>query len=166
MSVEHTFEYDVTNAQELEKNLLDLAYECARRVRQDGLEARGISVKVKDVDFSTRTKSLSLTTPATSGAVFFNHARPLLDELLAARWHPVRLLGVRADKVAEPTEHIPTIQQESLFDLEAADVETEPRQAWDSTDRILDDVAKKFPEAAIKPASLLRHERSQRMSAG
>lgn len=166
VSVEHTFEYDVTNPQELEKYLLDLAYECARRVRHDGLEARGISVKLKDVDFSTRTKSLSLATPATSGAVFFNHAKPLLDELLTTRWHPVRLLGVRADKVAEPTEQRPTIQQESLFEMETADAATEPHPAWDSTDRILDDVAKKFPDAAIKPASLLRHERTQRMSDG
>lgn len=162
VSVEHTFENDVTNPTELERYLLDLSYECARRVRNDGLVARGLSVKVKDVDFTTRTKSMSLPGQASSGAVFFHHARPLLHELMSKRWHPVRLLGVRGDRVAEPTEQVET--QPSLFEVDetGADTDTEPN--WDSTDQILDDVAKKFPGAAIKPASLLRHERTQRMS--
>jgi len=161
VSVEHTFEFDITDAAALEKYLLDLAYECARRVRNEGLEAWGLSVKVKDVDFSTRTKSRALASPATSGAIFFEQARPLLDELMTTRWHPVRLLGVRADRVAEPTEQ--TVTQESLFDLEPQPSQEETGRPWDSTNRILDDVAKKFPDAAIKPASLLRHERSQGM---
>src|SRR5690625_2431693 len=38
VSVEHTFEFDITDAAALEKYLLDLAYECARRVRNEGLE--------------------------------------------------------------------------------------------------------------------------------
>ncbi len=166
VSVEHTFEYDVTNPAELEKYLLDLSYECARRMRQEGLAAWGLSVKVKDIDFTTRTKSMSLPTPATSGAVFFNQTRPLLDQLMMTRWHPVRLLGVRADRVAELAAETPAVQQESLFDFHDVEATPETDQLWDSTDRILDDVAKKFPEAAIKPASLLRHERSQRMSDG
>src|SRR5699024_6131016 len=102
VSVEHTFERDITDVDQLEKFLLDLSYECARRMRKDGLVAWGLSVKLKDTDFITRTKSTSLKTPATSGAVFFKVMRPLLDELLSQRWHPVRLLGVRADRVAEP----------------------------------------------------------------
>lgn len=164
VSVEHTFEYDVTNPAELEKYLLDLSYECARRMRTDGLVAWGLSVKVKDVDFTTRTKSLTLNTPVSSGAVFFSHSRPLLTELMSKRWHPVRLLGVRADRVAEPTEQIET--QQSLFEVDETLTDSVPKQNWDSTDQILDDVAKRFPGAAIKPASLLRHERSQRMSDG
>ena len=162
VSVEHTFEYDVTNPAELEKYLLDLSYECARRMRTDDLVAWGLSVKVKDVDFTTRTKSLTLSSPVTSGAVFFSQTRPLLNELMSTRWHPVRLLGVRADRVAEPTEQIAT--QQSLFEVDEALSDSASKQDWDSTDQILDDVAKRFPRAAIKPASLLRHERSQRMS--
>lgn len=162
VSVEHTFDQDVTDSAELEKYLLDLSYECARRVRAEGLEASGVSVKVKDIDFTTRTKSMALTTPATSGAVFFSHSRPLLQTLMASRWHPVRLLGVRADRVTEPTETVEI--QESLFDIDAETDRAETAAAWDSTDQILDDVAQKFPDAAIKPASLLRHERAQRLS--
>jgi len=162
VSVEHTFERDVTNSAELEKYLLDLSYECARRVRNDQVEAWGLSVKVRDVDFSTRTKSQSLSQPVTSGAVFFSHTRLLLQELLSARWHPVRLLGVRADRVAEPTESVAT--QGALFDIDNTEDQPEADLSWDSTDEILDDVARKFPSAAIKPASLLRHERSQRLS--
>lgn len=164
VSVEHTFEYDVTNPAELEKYLLDLSYECARRMRTDSFVAWGLSVKVKDVDFTTRTKSLTLNSPVSSGAVFFSHTRPLLSELLSKRWHPVRLLGVRADRVAEPAEQIET--QQSLFEVDETLTVTVPEQDWDSTDQILDDVAKRFPGAAIKPASLLRNERSQRMSDG
>lgn len=165
LSVEHTFDHDVTNRALLERNLLDLCYECSRRLRGEGLVAWGLSVKVKDPDFTTRTKSMSLTHPATSGAVFVQHIKPLLDELLAQRWHPVRLLGVRADRVAAPVEQQPA-QQASLFELEEAPQDIPTQQEWDSTDQILDDVAKKFPDAAIKPASLLRHEREQRMPDG
>lgn len=164
VSVEHTFEQDVTSMQELEKFLLDLSYECARRMRKDGLVAWGLSVKVKDVDLSNRTKSLTLKTAATSGAVFFNHTRLLLDELMQQRWHPVRLLGVRADRVAEPHDE-PELQQ-SLFEMDNSDGQSDASQDWYSTDQILDDVAKKFPTAAIKPATLLQHERQQRMSDG
>lgn len=164
VSVEHTFEQDISNANELEKYLLDLSYECARRMRTDGLVAWGLSVKVKGADFSTRTKSKSLKTPATSGAVFFNQTRELLAELMNQHKQPVRLLGVRADRVAKPTEQYAL--QESLFDVEEAQQDSEDNQDWFSTDQILDDVAKKFPSAAIKPATLLRHERQQRMSDG
>jgi len=74
----------------------------------------------------------------------------------------VRLLGVRGDRVAEPTEQVET--QPSLFEVDETGANTDMEPNWDSTDQILDDVAKKFPGAAIKPASLLRHERTQRMS--
>jgi len=164
VSVEHTFERDITDVDQLEKFLLDLSYECARRMRKDGLVAWGLSVKLKDTDFITRTKSTSLKTPATSGAVFFKVMRPLLDELLSQRWHPVRLLGVRADRVAEPDAQQEL--QESLFDLEETRPQIDASQDWYSTDQILDDVARKFPSAAIKPATLLQHERQQRMSDG
>ena len=164
VSVEHTFEQDISCTQQLEKYLLDLSYECSRRLRNDGFVAWGLSVKVKDSDFTTRTKSVSLKAPATSGAVFFNHARQLFNNLLAQRQHPVRLLGVRADKVAEPAEPVPT--QDSLFEIEETELPQKESQDWHSTDKILDDVAKKFPSAAIKPATLLRHERHERMSDG
>ena len=164
VSVEHTFEQDITNAHLLEKYLLDLSYECSRRMRNDGFVAWGLSVKVKDVDLSTRTKSMSLKSPASSGAVFFNHTKPLVEELMRLRWHPVRLLGVRADRVAEPVDQQES--QESLFDIEDSSAQLHANQDWYSTDQILDDVAKKFPSAAIKPATLLQHERQQRMSDG
>src|SRR5699024_2775301 len=54
VSVEHTFEQDISCAQQLEKYLLDLSYECSRRLRNDGFVAWGLSVKVKDSDFTTR----------------------------------------------------------------------------------------------------------------
>lgn len=161
VSVEHTFESDITNPETLERYLLDLAYECARRVRNENLEAWGLSVKLKDVDFSTRTKSRTLTSPATSGAVFLHHTKPMLEGLLASRWHPVRLLGVRADRVAEPLKEQST--QESLFEFSDSSQDNVAAQSWESTNQILDDVAKKFPDAAIRPASLLRHERSDRL---
>src|SRR5699024_7570988 len=82
VSVEHTFEHDISCAQQLEKYLLDLSYECSRRLRNDGFVAWGLSVKVKDSDFTTRTKSISLKAPATSGAVFFDHTRRLLHNRL------------------------------------------------------------------------------------
>ncbi|HIW47194.1 MAG TPA: DNA polymerase IV [Candidatus Yaniella excrementigallinarum] len=164
VSVEHTFEHDISCAQQLEKYLLDLSYECSRRLRNDGFVAWGLSVKVKDSDFTTRTKSISLKAPATSGAVFFDHTRRLLHNLLAQRPHPVRLLGVRADKVAKPAEPVPT--QGSLFDMNETELHQNSSQDWYSTDKILDDVAKRFPNAAIKPATLLQHERPERMSDG
>ena len=76
----------------------------------------------------------------------------------------MRLLGLRADRVAEPVAQQEV--QESLFDVDETLQQRDASQDWYSTDQILDDVAKKFPSAAIKPATLLRHERQQRMSDG
>src|SRR5699024_9813503 len=142
VSVEHTFEQDVLEADQLEKFLLDLSYECARRMRHDGLVAWGLCVKVKDTEIVARTKSTSLKTPATSGAVFFKVIRPLLNELMSKRSHPVRLLGVRADRVAEPNAEQEL--QETLFDLDETPQQIDASQDWYSTDQILDDVARKF----------------------
>lgn len=161
VSVEHTFEHDVADWHLLEKHLLDLSYECSRRMRHEDLVAWGLTVKVKDPDFTTRTKSLTLKTPASSGAVFFSKTKPLLEQLMAQRWHPVRLLGVRADRVSEPATQQET--QESLFDFDTTAGIADSGHLWDSTDQILDDVAKKFPGAAIKPATLIGYERQERM---
>lgn len=163
VSVEHTFDRDVADRGELEKYLLDLSYECSRRMRADGLVAWGLTVKVKDPEFVTRTKSRALTLPATSGAVFYEQAQPLLEALMMQRWHPVRLLGVRADRVKSPAQVVET--QQALFDVTEV-AETVTPKDWNSTDQILDDISEKFPDVGIRPASLLRHEREERMSDG
>ena len=69
---------------------------------------------------------------------------------------------VRADRVAQPGEQS---DPRMLFELTAPVPKSTPK-GWDATDKILDDVAQKFPDAAIKPATLLRHQRQARMPDG
>lgn len=158
VGIERTFDEDITNSQLLGRELLGLAYECARRLRAENFYAQAISVKVKDNRRSNRTKTLSPGTATNSGAQIHEIAQQLLTQLMSERWHPVRLLGVRGEKLT--TERITEVSQESLFDLadtidSAASDSTIDLNRHRKTDQVLDQIRHKFPSATLKPARLL-----------
>ena len=63
-------------------------------LREDGLLARTVTVKLRDRDFTTRQASRTLPEPVLSDRVVYEVARGLLAKLRAARRMPARLLGV------------------------------------------------------------------------
>ncbi|SFV22548.1 DNA polymerase IV [Micrococcus terreus] len=154
IGVERTFETDVTEPDELHRALLGLADECARRLRRAGLRAGGVALKVKAPDMSVRTRAATLSATADTAGRLAEAGQQALDELLRARRHPVRLLGIRAERLAADTEPF----QASLLD----DDEAGGAAAWSDAERVADDIRRRFPGAAVRPASLLGHELPER----
>lgn len=152
--VEKTFETDVTDEDELHRELIALVFECARRLRADGMLAGALSVKVRDQHRAVRTRTQSLPQPTAAGAVMKAVAGELLDALLSERSHPVRLLGVRGERLVPRGEEAAEVQ-DALF-ADPQDHGDAPAADWERTDAVLDDLRRRFPDSMVQPATLLR----------
>jgi DNA polymerase IV len=148
ISRDETFAEDLHEDRDLERELLALVTRAASDLRGDGLAARTITVKLRDMDFRTRSAQRTLMEPVVSDRVILRVAKELLAKLRAARHVPARLLGVALSSLGED----PKADQFTLFAAEAdPNGETE-------RDRILartvDRVRAKFGAKSILPASL------------
>jgi DNA polymerase-4 len=150
ISRDETFAEDIRDDRELQRELLALVTRAASDLRGDGLAARTITVKIRDMDFRTRSAQRTLLEPVVSDRVIMRVARELLTKLRAARRVPARLLGVSLSSLGQD----PYADQLTLF-ATAADPLAETER-----DRLLartvDRVRERFGPRAILPASLTR----------
>ncbi|MEO6447456.1 MAG: DNA polymerase IV [Gemmatimonadaceae bacterium] len=94
VSHEETFREDVSDDAVLERELVRLVTRVASSLRNQGLAARIVTIKLKDSDFRIRNASRSLEVPVVTDRVILHVARELLVKLRRARRTPARLLGV------------------------------------------------------------------------
>ncbi|HVH09192.1 MAG TPA: hypothetical protein VM736_05290, partial [Gemmatimonadales bacterium] len=94
MSRDETFPVDVDEDEALAAKLLALADRASADLREAGLAARTVTVKLRDDDFTTRQASRTLGDAVHSDRAVFAVARRLLARLRAARRRPARLVGV------------------------------------------------------------------------
>ncbi|MGD6980402.1 MULTISPECIES: DNA polymerase IV [Citricoccus] len=146
LGVERTFDVDVTDRDELHRILVALSHECAFRLRRSGVRAGAISVKLKAPDLTVRNRSRSLAVPVDSAGPLAEAAEELLAELLAARRHPARLVGLRAERLSGAGV---AVQDALPWEDEGAEAD------WSEADRVADDIRRKFPSAALRPATLV-----------
>lgn len=146
LGVERTFDRDVHDPTQLHRHLVGLSHEGAIRLRRAGFRAGAISVKVKAPDRSVRTRTVTLATPTDSAGPIAEAAESLLRGLLEAHRVPVRLLGIRAERLSGAGE---AVQESLLWEDER------PQPDWSQADRVADDIREKFPRAALKPATLV-----------
>ncbi|RBM04928.1 DNA polymerase IV [Streptomyces sp. PT12] len=106
VSVEDTFDVDVTDRARVRFEVARLADRCARRLREAGRSGRTVVLKVRRYDFTTLTRSETLRGPTDDPAVVREAAARLLD--LVDTTEGVRLLGVGVSGLADFT-------QEDLF---------------------------------------------------
>ncbi|HET7296948.1 MAG TPA: DNA polymerase IV [Gemmatimonadales bacterium] len=142
VSRDETFATDLDDDDALAARLLALADRASADVRQSGLSARTVTVKIRDADFKTRQASRTLAGPVSSDRVVFGVARVLLARLRAARRVPARLLGVALS-------HFDAVDgggQLSLLEPSAAALETERDLA---IARVIDQVREKFGQDAL-----------------
>ncbi|MEX2153467.1 MAG: DNA polymerase IV [Gemmatimonadaceae bacterium] len=150
ISRDETFSLDLREDKDLQRELLALVTRAAFDLRGDGLVARTITVRIRDMDFRTRSAQRTLPEPVVSDRVILRVARELLVKLRAARRVPARLLGVALSSLA----HDPRADQLTLFAAEADPLaETERDRALART---VDLVRGKFGSQGIIPASLTR----------
>jgi DNA polymerase IV len=149
ISRDETFPQDLRNDAELQKELLALLTRAASDLRADGLSARTITVKIRDMDFRTRSARRTLVEPVVADRVLWRVARELLARLRRDRRVPARLLGVALSSLAQD----PGADQLALF------ASSDPLAETDR-DRILaqavDRVRERFGPRGIMPASLSR----------
>ena len=133
VSVEGTYDTDLTDRRLMEGLLTRQAGQVAERLRKHGLSGRTVTIKVRLHDFTTLNRSTTLPSPTDHAATIARLARSLLSELDTS--DGVRLLGVGVSGLAD------WIQEDLFGDVEedepppaAATAEVEAtarrREAW------------------------------------
>jgi DNA polymerase-4 len=131
VSVEGTYDTDLTDRRLMEGLLTRQAANVAERLRKSGLSGRTITIKVRLHDFTTLSRSTTLPSPTDKATTVARLARGLLTDLDTSGG--VRLLGVGVSGLADWI-------QEDLFGDTGEDDEQAPvdesliparqRQAW------------------------------------
>ena len=94
-SRETTFQQNISERPQLERQLVALAGRVAEDVADEGRAAARVGVKVRFAPFFTQTRSVTLPAPTQDADEITAAALALLDKFQPGR--PVRLLGVRAE---------------------------------------------------------------------
>lgn len=157
MSREETFDRDLNNQAALEGELRHLARRVASDMREEGLSARTVTVKLKTHDFVSRSAGRTLPQPVESDRAIVDTALTLLAELRAKHPRPARLVGVslsnfRAARDAEQLDIALTAGPEAT-PVVPARVE-EPRDR--DLSRAIDRVRERFGDEAIRAGKARR----------
>ncbi len=99
VSVEGTYDVDLTDRKLMEGLLTRQAGQVAERLRKHGLSGRTVTIKVRLHDFTTLNRSSTLASPTDRASVVGRLARGLLAELDTSGG--VRLLGVGVSGLAD-----------------------------------------------------------------
>jgi DNA polymerase-4 len=94
ISVEETFERDLTDREQLHDELRRMAREVAEHLQHSGKTARTVTTKLRYTDFSIRSRSTTLRVAIDDGETIAELACGLLDRALEDRPGALRLAGV------------------------------------------------------------------------
>ena len=129
---EVTFAEDVADADALCRTVDLLAEKVAWRLRRHHLRGRTVTLKARYPDFTTHTRSLTLSQATQGTTEIRSAARELLRRRLGRRGRPLRLVGVTVSHLAADEE-----AQGTLFE--------DPAVARDrELDRVMDAVNERF----------------------
>ena len=148
ISHEHTYSEDTAVVAQLEATLARLCEMVGRRLREHGLHARTLSLKLRYSDFSTITRAHSVARPTQLDTELYEEIR----ELFRRNWKAgaaVRLLGVNA----------------SSFDEEAGQMDLmgeERHERWKHALAAADKLRDRFGESAVSLAASMRGQFRER----
>jgi len=142
VSRDETFATDLDDDAALAARLLTLVDRASADIREAGVVARTVTVKLRDADFTTRQASRTLGDPVQSDRAVYAVARELLTRLRAARRVPARLLGVALSQLVRAGGE----SQLSLLESAGTTVETERDRV---ISRLIDEVREKFGPDAL-----------------
>ncbi len=142
VSRDETFATDLDDDGALAAKLLALADRASADVREAGLIARTVTVKLRDADFTTRQASRTLADAVQSDRAVYAVARELLTRLRAARRVPARLLGVALSQLVRAGSE----SQLSLLEPAGNTLETDRDRV---ISRVIDEVREKFGPDAL-----------------
>jgi len=136
---EETFHTDIDDPAVLRSEFRRLADRVGARLRSHEWEARTIAIKVRFADFSTISRSQTLSEPTAVGQRIGEAALELFDAV--ERPLPVRLVGVRAEKLRPSGE--------------AGLMLWDDDEEWRRVEGALDDATARFGRGAVTRATLL-----------
>lgn len=148
VSAEETFSKDLRELAELEKVLLALVDKVASRLRRNALLPRTVTMKIRQHDFTTHTRSHTFQPASNDTNVLWQEARRLLQ----AWWreHPraaIRLLGVGASQFE-------AVEQADLFGNATISGEDESRPRK-PVDALVDSIRDRFGATSLTRARLI-----------
>ncbi|MDN4163197.1 DNA polymerase IV [Nocardioides abyssi] len=151
MGSQRTFARDLTDREEVLREILGLATKVTRRLRAGSVAGRTVALTVRYTDFTTLTRSQTLPEPTDVTQEVYAAAVALHDALVAAapggrrgRRAALRLVGVRVEGLVPRTR---VHRQRVLGERE---------HGWSDADRAVDRAAGRFGSGVVGPASLLR----------
>jgi len=155
ISHEHTFSEDTADLAQVEATLANLSEMVGRRLREHGLSARTIQLKLRYSDFSTITRAHSVARPTALDTELFEEIRALFHR----NWRKgatVRLLGVHVSGWSE---------EQAQLDL----LDDRRHERWQRALAAADHMRDRFGESAVSLAASLRgkfRERTHENPAG
>lgn len=136
---EQTFSTNLTEPADVRRVLFEQVEQVGRRLRQNGLHARTVSLKIRYGDFETISRSATVENPTNGTADLWTAAAALFDKWCEAGFRPVRLIGMSTSQLTAGGGQLP------LFPDPLAE-----RQK--KVDGIADTITKKFGNGAIRRA--------------
>jgi len=94
MSSETTFPHDISERKVLEKTLYELSVKVSKTLRNKGLGAKSIQLKVRFSDFTTFTRSHTYREATNLTEFIWQRAKELLDKKVDLSSRKVRLIGL------------------------------------------------------------------------
>jgi DNA polymerase-4 len=142
ISAEETFDRDLTETSEMDRQLLALTEKTASRIRAKALVAGTVQVKIRQADFTTFTRQRALRPPGHGTDQIYQMAKSLLHQWLSE--HPgaaIRLLGVGGSDLSGAG-------QRDLFDDEGS-MQNAP------VDEAVDSIRDRFGKSSVNRARTL-----------
>jgi DNA polymerase-4 len=143
VSTETTFPQDLGDRQALRAWLLELVEGLAGRLRQQGLHARTVELRIRASDFRTWSRSQALPEATNRTEALWQASAGLFERSLSPDMLPVRLLGLGASRLTRAGA-----LQGQLFDGEL-------RERGMALDRAIDAIRGQFGQGAIRRGSLV-----------
>jgi DNA polymerase IV len=145
IGAEETFAADIDDPELIRRELLRLSERTARGLRSSGCVARTVVVKLRLANFTTMTRSRTLTEPTDVARTIHETACALYEAAGLDRAR-LRLVGVRA------TGLVPASAAATQLVL------GERPASWREAERTVDKITRRFGTDAVRPAALVPDE--------
>jgi DNA polymerase-4 len=149
ISHETTFSRDTTDVRLLESTLARLSQMVGRRLREHGLHARTVQLKLRYSDFSTITRARTLEHSTHLDNVILEAVR----DLFRANWtreRAVRLLGVEVSMLSRQAGQRPLLEHEA-------------QEKWSRALSAADRLRDRYGEHSVELAGSLEHQWKERV---
>jgi DNA polymerase-4 len=143
IGAEETFATDVTDPEVARRELLRLSERTARALREGGWAGRTVTVKLRQANFTTITRSRTLPDPTDLARTIYETACALYEGSGLDGAARLRLIGVRMTGLAAASD---ATTQLALDDRPTG---------WREAERVMDQITQRFGADAVRPAVLV-----------